>query len=323
MGYLMVRTGRLTACFVLFLFVGCADPPTALEPDLTASLAKPDKPPKPQPPGETAAPEISFAAACGRADCLWVVDADGENATSIYEGSPYLQSSWSDQGTGTAADPFVILVSPSGAFVQSLDKIEVVVQEGVPVAQTVTVLSTDAYHHAVVRPGGSEFAALQRPATLVVGNMDTGATVPLYEAEVGREIGLAAWNTDGTRLAFLVEDEWPQRGIDVMVMEVPVGDEGWVETAISWEWVDWGTRNLSWARTSNRLLLDVELQLYAVDLDVPPPEMGASLGEGSAPSWSEDDSRLVVEDDGWLWIREVGAGNGIKVKRGSWPDWRR
>jgi hypothetical protein len=321
----MVWTGRLAACLVLFLFVGCADQPTAFDPDLTASFAKPGKPPKPPPPGETAAPEISFAAGCGRADCLWVVDADGENATSIYQGSPDLHSSWSDQGTGSTADPFVVLVSQSGAFVQTLDKIEVVVQGGVPVAQTVTVLSTDTYHHAVVRPGGKEFAAVQRPATLVLGDMVTGATVPLYQAEPGRGIGMPAWNTDGTRLAFSEEDPWPQQRIDIMVMDVESlpGEEGWLETAISFDWVDWGSWNLSWARTSNRLLLDLERQLYAVDLDAPTPDMGPSLGDGFRASWSPDDSRLVVEDDGWLWIRDVGGGKGTRVKRGTRPDWRR
>jgi hypothetical protein len=87
--------------------------------------------------------------------------------------------------------------------------------------------------------------------------------------------------------------------------------------------VDWGSWNLSWARTSNRLLLDLERQLYAVDLDAPTPDMGPSLGDGFRASWSPDDSRLVVEDDGWLWIRDVGGGKGTRVKRGTRPDWRR
>jgi hypothetical protein len=309
--------------------VGCADQPLQPDVDLAVTEKKPPLPPVPPDPAELAKPEISYAAGCGGNNCLWVVDADGDNATAVYTASYMVHSSWSDQGQGTLEEPYVILVSQSGAAAQTLDRLEVVVDGDGPRVQAITTLSTDTYHHAVVRPGGQEFAAIGSDELwrrrVLIGDMSTGDMTPIYTVEGERALWQPAWNADGTKLVFFEGESDAPRWVDVRIidMELDPGDEGWMKTALSFIWEGWSPQNLSWGRTSNQLLLDLEVLVYAVDLDSPNPALGDPITEGRMASWDPDDSRFIYQDSGRLFIHTLGGGKAKRLPKGARPDWRR
>ncbi len=326
---ILQRLTPVSALAVAFLLLGCDNVPTANPTDDIGDQVLLGKGGG-KPGGSPATPAISFAAGGPGDRNLSVMDADGGNVTEIYSGSYLMHSSWSGQGNGTTSDPYVILVSMSGAAAQPLEKLEVVVVGGVPTVQNTTTLSSEArYHHAVVGPGGQEFVAVDVEAlggggfrsSLVLGDMATGAVQLLYQP-VGDEVELwqPDWNADGTRVAFFEKGPYPNQNVAVRILDMTTQE---VSTAFSFSYVDWGSSNLSWARTSNELLLDVDRQLYRVDLDVAEPALGSSVAEGLQAVWSPDDTQIAYWNEK-LYIKTFGAPRDKVIKRGGQrPDWRR
>ncbi|NNM06581.1 MAG: hypothetical protein HKO65_15920 [Gemmatimonadetes bacterium] len=223
----------------------------------------------------------------------------------------------------------MILVSQSGAAYQPLDKLEIATDGGAPEVTAVTTLSEDVYHHAVVRPGGSDFAAVhidgQGVSHLVLGDMVSGDTIVLYQVGAEQQLWQPAWNVDGSELAFFEGERDPPRFVYVRIMDImaPPGDPGRLQTALSFIWESWSPQNLSWARTANELILDLETLLYRIDLDAATPSLGEPIRDGRMAAWSSDDSKIVFQDDGRIWIGESSGGSATKLARGSRPDWMR
>ncbi|MFH1765232.1 MAG: hypothetical protein ABIF09_13670 [Gemmatimonadota bacterium] len=337
----MRRVACLTLPLLFLFFTGCADQTTAPDIDVTASFAKGGggKPPKPgggDPPAP-AKPVISFLGGSLRHPALQVMDADGGNKTAIYNGADFMHSSWSPLGDGTALDPYVILVSAGGPRAQPLEKLEVVIEGGVPVVQSITTFSSETrrYWHATVRPNGEDFLVvdLGDPALdfydLFLGDMDMveGATMQLlYRSPEGRWLDHPTWSADGMKVAFFERGITEYGSADVRILNMSV-EPFEVTTAFSVTWVDAAggpfPHNLSWARTSNELLLDVEGLIYRVDLDdVPTPALGDPIAEGTYAVWSPDDTQMAYLDK-FLYVKTFGVSQDQRFPGGWYPDWRR
>jgi hypothetical protein len=319
---------------LLLLFTGCADQTTAPELELTTSYAKGGEPGKPGGGGgggDPANPVITYAAGTPGKRTLWVMDADGSNKAKIYDGTLDMSSSWSDQGDGTIADPFVILVSRRTAE-QPLDKLELVLEEGVPKVQRITTLSDEGrrYLHAAVRPGGEDFVAVDldyeaQTYSLVLGDMSPNPNTTLspeliYQPEGGEWLSQPAWNRDGTKVAFL-ETSWDDVYTDVRILDLNTSPAG-LATALSVDWVDGPPSNVSWTRTSNSngLLLDLHGVIYRVDLSA--PALDNPVCEGRDAEWSPDDTQIIYWNGG-LWVKTFGERRDQRLKGGTMPDWRR
>jgi len=340
----MRRITCLTLPLLLLFFTGCADQTTAPDLDVTASFAKViDCDAKPNHPkcggddpgggGDGANPVITFAAGTPGNRTLWVADADGDHVTEVYTGSYMMHSSWSDQGEGAPDDPYVILVSRYGAPIQPLVKLELVVEGGVPIVLKPDTLSEEEYHYAVVRPkgNGQEFAAIDGNNHLVLGNMNTGDVVPLYPWGTPDEgwRWAPAWNADGTKLAFFERGPYPEYlDVSVVILDIPTEVTVPLEEAtpeFSFPWVKFMPRGLSWARTTNELLLDVDNMIYRVNLDLPEPSLDnfIFIGNGVRPSWSPDDSQIVYDYRERIYVKTDGVRRDKKLPSGTLANWRR
>ena len=169
--------------------------------------------------------------------------------------------------------------------------------------QDITTFSheTQRYFVAAVRPNGQEFVVVkagdpsQEFADLVLGDMESGALQPdpLYRPAEGRWPEAPTWNAEGTKVAFLEIGTTDYDNMDVRIVDVESQE---VYTAFSVSWVDDRPTNLSWARTSNELLLDVDGLVYRVDLDVATPALGVPIAEGTHAVWSPDDTQIAYLD---------------------------
>lgn len=332
----------VSALAAAFLLLGCEDIPTEETPSDAGEqvlLAKGKGGVKPG--GAAASPAISFASGGPKHRNLQVMDADGGNVTVIYSGALDMHSSWSDQGDGTSDNPYVILVSMGASAPQTLDKLSVVVEGGVPRVEDIRQLSSQTrYYHAAVRPGGNCFVAVDSENlgggafrnSLVLGNMSTGVVQLFYQADVDVAVWHPDWNADGTKVAFI---EWwvddPNHDVDLRIIDVGSIDLGTCQattpstgTAFSFSWVGNPPSNLSWARTSNELLLDVDLQLYRVDLGAAEPGLGDPFEEGYAAVWSPDDTQMAYRRDGKFYIKTFEQNRDEVVRDADQrPDWRR
>lgn len=338
---MLQRFMPVSALALAFLLLGCEDVPTAETTGAAGDqiwLATGQGGGKPG--GTPASPAISFASGGPYHRNLKVMDADGGNVTEIYSGAYMMHSSWSDQGDGKPGDPYVILVSMT-CCAQPLEKLSVVVEAGVPVVQDIHQLSSETrYLDAAVRPGGSCFAAVDLENlgggafrnSLVLGDMETGEMQVLYQADVDVALNHPDWNADGTKVAFV--ERWvddPNHNVDLQVIDIGSIDLGTCQattpstaTAFSFSFVGNPPSNLSWARTSNELLLDVDHQLYRVDLDAPEPALGIPFEEGYTAVWSPDDTQMAYRRDGRFYIKTFATDQDQLIRKADHvPDWRR
>jgi Tol biopolymer transport system component len=278
----------------------------------------------------SADPAIAFSG-------LAVVDADGSNQTTLLSGG---LPSWAPNGDGTASSPYSLVFEASPCRMSRVD----VVVNGATVQATdlaafpTPSLATSACHPSW-SPAGNEIAFGEgsvncpnndcpRPSSLWIMPADparASEAVAIYDAPFNVAVYWPTWSPGADYLAFveLNVDEFSIRVIDR-------------SSGASWLIVDQTQfsfiRSLDWARRKNAIAFSAVPKkggvqnVYIIDLDATAHAAAAArqvLRGASDPSWSPDDSRLVVVSGG-LKILDLTTGRtSIGLGNGTFPDWRR
>jgi hypothetical protein len=332
----MRRLSLFTLPLLFLFFTGCADQPTSPDLELTASFGK-VKPCQPWPscnnddpggdPPTVANPVLAFDAGSHRnKGGLWVSDADGGNKAQIYNigGGAYFHPAWSPNGEGTEADPYEILYVANW----SVGKVQVYVNaDGKPARLgSPEVLSTNVNYVGVeVSPGGDEVLIVWRPidgssprSKLVLTDPDFNSETEVYVSDPDIEIWAAAWSPEGTEVAFL-EGSY-STGASLKILTPPNGTPTTVETFSS---VDFPPMRISWARTSDQLVFDINGTMYLLD-DLSGPGTPVSLGPGYGPVFSPDDSKIVYDTRAGVYVKTLDGSQPDVSIGGQWySDWRR
>ena len=322
---------------LLFLFLtGCADQATAPDVDVTASFAK-VKPCQPWPscnnddpggdPPTMANPVLAFDAGNHRKKGgLWVSDADGGNKTQIYNigGGAYFRPAWSPNGTGTQGDPYEILYRANW----SIGKVRVYVKTDGKVARlgNPEILSTDVNYVGVeVSPGGDELMAVWHAidgsspfSRLVRVSPDFSSEVTVYTSGADLSVYGGAWNPSGTHVAF-IEGSFDS-GAALKILDL--GEESVDELCTFAEMGD-PPRRVSWGRTSDQLVFDINGTMYLLD-DLSGSGTPVSLGPGYGPVFSPDDTKIVYDTRAGVYVKTLNPNEPDLSIGGQWyADWRR
>jgi hypothetical protein len=192
-------------------------------------------------------------------------------------------------------------------------------------------------------PDGSEILVQTMSSlALIAANFEVGPDcdsdlVPIYaydwENGVGWILeGMAAWNGDGSRIAFF-EFLQPQ-GLEARLVILERGPAGWVVErtvdASHVEFFDGIPLYLDWQRGGNVLAFQTrgftgphQSTTWLNSIDAVSGEW-ALIAEGESPSWSPDDSELLFTDSSGKLVKwAYPDGPGETLGPGEQPDWQR
>ena len=276
---------------------------------------------KPPPPPPPANPEIAYVVSNRKGDKLMVMNVDGTNQATIFQGdrSTYgpTRPSWSPDGGAVA---FV--------YDWNLYVVDVVIENGVPQGGDATSLGVEVYGGPEWSPGGpragtilyvdSEYRNLLR-----VISADGGTPQPLCSA-AGIAAECPVWSPDGNQVAFLDGDlvngdvEWTLRILDVSTEEV-------IHSVLLEDLPAANRMCLDWARTNYQLIygtgLPGEGMVYTIDMS---DGTWTPVTTGWVPGWSPDDTELVYQTTtGYIGVYDFGTGKTESLAGGDWPDWKR
>ena len=327
----MTRAGRLLLATPLMLFLACQD--QVVDPNSTAAeplFAKGGKPGKPNDPpaADTANPAIAYQAGTavpgGFGTAIWVMDADGSNATELCDcdsaGSGCItwggwSPTWSPDGTSIAY--YVSSDNSLRAMDIELDA------DGQPIATNRRTLALGEPYHPAWSPLGDMIAFDDWG--------DSVFTVPASGGERAFVVNgsVPAWSPDATRLAFKGSGE------SLLVLTFATGV---IDTLIQpGQFLH--LYDLDWSRNGDRIAFSgghtgwaIDFATYVLDLTTGQYPMLTDLGR--MPTWSPDDSELLLQGkknkkkpsyDGLV---VVDAITGEEIRRfgdGKMPnpDWRR
>ena len=272
---------------------------------------------KPPPPPPPANPEIACVVSGRKGDKLMVMNADGTNQATIFEGARNTHGptrpSWSPEGDAIA-------------FVYDWKLHKVPVTQG----GDATCLSEETIYGAVEwSPGGPRAGTIlyvdSGHHNLMVISADGGTSEVIYSS-AGIGIECPVWSSDGNQVAFLDVDvvegdaEWTLRILDVATYPP--------EVTYSVVLQDLPAANrmcMDWARTDSKLVygtgLPGEGMIYTIDVST---GTWTPVTEGWVPGWSPDDTKLVYQTTkGYVGTYDLGSGQGVTLTGGDWPDWKR
>jgi Tol biopolymer transport system component len=285
--------------------------------------------------GTPPAPEIAYI----EAGALWVMDADGSNATPIFTGGSVSSVSWSPDGTR-----FAIMANIGGLTgVWTLDADGSNLQ-----LVTETHVSTYSYKpqwSPAPTPDGFEYILfIDLTDEGPDGNYDVYAIhpdgtglVPLVETPVPFMEGDCAWSPDATRIAVI--EDWAGDTLTLYDLGLVDGSLAVIGSEVIADTPP-DLADLDWARTQNKVAVTSFVEgtsnnreLWILDLDDPSNHRRLTYFEHQdrSPTWSPDDSFLVFErfprpgkEIGLRRIRGDGQLDvSLGVKYGGRPDWRR
>ncbi len=264
---------------------------------------------------------------------LWVMNADGSNPALVTT-SGGLQPSWAPFGKGSSSDPYAIAFSSASC---QIARIDVAVVAGAPVGSNFQTLANPfagCEQYAAWSPKGDSVAVSELPRSsgapsalwLLAAAGGSGARL-VYAAPPNYLVQWSAWSPDGSRIAFVEEDDsgpccsYPRsiKVVDVQTRAVTVVLAPGSMSA---------PRFVDWARTKDVLVFEAEGRrtnfLYTLNLN--PLGAPIQLAGGSFPTWSPDDSKVAYQG-----INVVDVATGIITSLskgpggvgGTWPDWRR
>ncbi len=274
---------------------------------------------KPPPPPPPANPEIAYVALNRKGDKLMVMNADGTNQVTIYQGDRNTygptRPSWSPDGGGIA---FV--------YDWKLHTVPVIMEGGVPHGGEPTSLGVEVYGGPEWSPGGPREGTIlyvepgYRNLNLIPAA--GGVVDPLYST-VGIGIVCPVWSPDGNQVAFLEADQsgyYTLRILDVVSREVihSVALPGL--PAANRMCLDWARE-----RETDQLIygtgLPGEGMIYTINIF---DGRRTDLTGGWVPGWSPDDTKFVYQTTkGYIGVCDFGTGKTESLAGGDWPDWRR
>ncbi len=281
------------------------------------SAPKPDKPGGGKPGGgkdkPPADPVIAYYVTC-TVSSIVVMNADGSNRADVYHGPRFgvglRNPSWSPDGGSIALK--------DGS---ALWRVDVAVVDGEPQGSNPTRLLDYISGGPEWSPAGEgspmeDMILFTGSTTLEVIPAAGGSTQTLYTAPTGHTVRNPTWSPTGDRIAF---QEWD--GDNYALKILVVGSD--VTTVLA---PFAGTNCLDWARTKDILAFHQNDEIYTLDIST---KETTKIVAGKYPSWSPDDSQLVListskKTAGSIVAYEFATGEITKlVGGGGMPDYSR
>jgi len=307
--------------------IGCSDAaPTASRVNFGGELAPSA--------GRTGGPrptaEIAFLADVGGSGGTRValINADGSNQVTVSNSSGGYPPSWSGTGAGTSQNPWHLAYNPSSSVITTVN---VDTSGG-----TVNLKSSRSFNYAAYTldprwmPGKDSIAYGTETNLMIVGATGGTPAVLYQPADPTKHVIYSSWKPDGSAIAFV---EYSTTGDAAMAIRILNRQSGVVTTAVAPGSVG-DIYQLDWARTRDEIAFtqhaagqpnrytwvvsltpDVDGNLQASG---PPRTLTTTAGW---PSWSPDDSKLVIAG---LHIVDYATGvAGPLFSSGGATEWRR
>jgi Tol biopolymer transport system component len=250
----------------------------------------------------------------GTVSSIVVMNADGSNRADVYHGPRF--------GVGLRNPTW----SPDGGSIALKDgsalwRVDVAVVDGEPQGSNPTLLLDQIYGGPEWSPAGQgspmeDMILFTSYYSLEVIPATDGNPQTLYTAPEGQHVWNPVWSPRGDRIAFM---EWDEDHYSLKILDV---DSSVVTTVVD----PFIGNNLDWARTKDMLAFQRTDEIYTLDIS---SKETAKIVDGKYPSWSPDDSHLVLIGVGKkIWgsivTYEFATGEITKlVGGGGMPDWSR
>jgi Tol biopolymer transport system component len=279
----------------------------------TAFAGKPGgKPPKGEPPAD---PAIAYYVT-GTVSSIVVMNADGSNRADVYHGPKFgiglRNPSWSPDGSQIALK--------DGS---ALWQVDVAVVDGEPEGSNPTSLLDSIFGGPEWSPAG-QGSSMEDMILFTRGSQTSlevipaggGNTQTLYTDPDGYHIWYPVWSPTGDRIAFQV---WDGDHYSLKILVIATGEVTTVKEPFL-------GLNLDWARTKDILAYHYYDEIYTLDIST---KVTTKIVDGKYPSWSPDDSQLVL-----IGVGKKISGSIVKydlttqettklVGGGGMPDWCR
>ena len=280
--------------------------------------------------GPPANPAIAYYTIGSQNRHLKVMNEDGSNAVSVFQG--YVWSpTWSPDGVSLAFD-----------YVDGVWAIDVVVVDGTPRGSNLRVLVASCDNGNLLcqpawSPSGTEIAFVggYNNQYLMVVPSTGGTPTTLFHNCGGYAVVQPTWRADASRLAFVGRTG---ANCDVVGFQVLVRATGEIETTIPLSSLPpstgtvFASYGLDWARTQDTLAFvswppGTKPTVHTIDLATAQVTL---VTPGIYPTWSPDDGRIAFstygESKSQSGVKVINLATGTITKltgNGESPDWSR